>query len=74
MKPIILQERYITVGRIHYDYRPKDYPANMGNPVVPWIQMKGYWLEQAGFLIGCRVKVQVIKNRLILTTMNTAKK
>jgi uncharacterized protein (DUF433 family) len=34
---------------------------------VPWIQIKGYWLQQAGFEINTPVKVRVMKGCLVLT-------
>ncbi|MFS1523876.1 SymE family type I addiction module toxin [Microbulbifer sp. 2304DJ12-6] len=34
---------------------------------VPWIQMKGHWLRQAGFEINTSVKVRVMAGCLVLT-------
>ena len=33
---------------------------------VPWVQIKGYWLNQAGFTIGTPLSVQVQQGCIIL--------
>jgi toxic protein SymE len=45
----------------------KDDPTGAGRP-VPWIQLKGYWLQQAGFEINTSVKVRVMNGCLVLTS------
>ncbi len=47
-------------------YRLKDDPKGSGRP-VPWIQIKGYWLKEAGFEIDMPVKIRVMDGYLILT-------
>jgi hypothetical protein len=59
--------RKIKVNQIHYMRQLKDDPAGAGRP-VPWIQLKGYWLQQAGFAINTPVKVRVMNGCLVLTT------
>jgi hypothetical protein len=61
------QERKIKVNQIHYLHKLKDDPTGAGRP-VPWIQLKGYWLQQAGFAINTPVKVRVMNGCLVLTT------
>ena len=61
------QERSIKVNQIHYMHQLKDDLSGAGR-AVPWIQMKGYWLEQAGFEIDTPVKVRVMEGCLVLTT------
>ena len=61
------QERKIKVNQINYMYTLKDDPIGAGRP-VPWIQLKGYWLQQAGFEINTPVKVRVMEGCLVLTT------
>ena len=36
--------------------------------LMPWIQMKGHWLDQAGFSIDTPVTVRVMEGCLVLTT------
>jgi hypothetical protein len=45
----------------------KDDPAGAGRP-PPWIQLKGYWLQQTRFEINTPVKVWVMDGCLVLTT------
>ena len=61
-------ERYIKVNQIHYEYRSKQQSNNTGNCAVPWIQMKGHWLRQAGFEIDTPIKVRVMNGCLVLTS------
>ena len=61
-------ERYIKVNQIHYEYRTKQQAPSSGDRAVPWIQMKGHWLRQAGFEIDTPIKVRVMDGCLVLTT------
>jgi hypothetical protein len=61
------QERKIKVNQICYMRKLKDDPVGAGRP-VPWIQLKGYWLQQVGFEINTPVRVRVMKGCLVLTT------
>jgi toxic protein SymE len=57
--------RRIKTGRIMYDYRRKThYPPQA---TVPWLQLKGHWLEQAGFNIDSPVTIRVMQGCLVLT-------
>lgn len=60
-------ERRIKVNQTHYDYRPKR-DARV-NRAVPWVQLKGYWLEQAGSRIDTRIQVRIMKGCLVLTVL-----
>jgi len=65
-------EKWLTIGKLYYYYTPtKDAPPGTSNrPVtVPWIQMRGRWLNEAGFAIGTKVRVQVKPGRLVLTVV-----
>ena len=66
-KSTICQERNIKVNPGHYMRKLKDAPSGAGRP-VPWIQLKGHWLQQAGFEINTPVKVRVMNGCLVLTT------
>ena len=63
----ICQERKIKVNQIHYEYRTKEQSSHSGARSVPWIQMKGHWLRQAGFEIGTPIKIRVMDGCLVLT-------
>jgi hypothetical protein len=64
----ICEERYIKVNAIHYEYRTQQQSAYSGSRAVPWIQMKGHWLDLAGFSIDTPVTVRVMEGCLVLTT------
>jgi hypothetical protein len=63
----ICEQRYIKVNAIHYEYRTKQQSAHSGSRAVPWIQMKGHWLDQAGFTINTPVTIRVMEGCLVLT-------
>lgn len=54
-------ERFVTVSL---------YPEP--NPTTPFIRLRGLWLEQAGFDVQTRVRIQVEQGRLILTPESTS--
>jgi toxic protein SymE len=63
-------EKWLTIGKLYYYYTPtKDAPPGTSNSsiTVPWIQMRGRWLNEAGFAIGAKVRVHVRPGRLVLT-------
>lgn len=51
------QERFLTVSL---------YPETM--PRIPWIRLRGLWLQQAGFTPQSRVRVRVMTGCLVITT------
>lgn len=58
----VCHTRRIKMGRMVYDYRRKD--DSQAN--VPWLQLKGHWLDQAGFAIDTPVSVRVMEGCLVL--------
>lgn len=66
----ICEQRYIKVNAIYYEYRTKQQTAYSGSRPVPSIQMKGHWLDQAGFSIDTPVTVRVMEGCLVLTSNN----
>jgi len=62
-KPVC-HTRRIKMGSIIYDYRRKDH----SQACVPWLQLKGHWLERAGFAIGASISVRVMEGCLVLMT------
>ena len=34
---------------------------------IPWLNLRGHWLDQAGFFPGRRIRVEVHDNKLIIT-------
>ena len=36
-------------------------------PPAPWIRLSGRWLEQAGFEISGRIRVEVERGKLVIT-------
>jgi hypothetical protein len=51
------QERFLTVTL---------YPDPI--PRIPWIRLRGLWLEQAGFAPSARIRVRIMHGCLVITT------
>jgi toxic protein SymE len=55
--------RELKVTSSHYTSQRWPRP-----PAVPFIRLKGYWLEKAGFSVGKLVKVEVADNCIKIVT------
>ena len=54
--------RKLKVRKGYYHYQYGDFQPRQNHSScqpVPWVQIKGYWLNQAGFTIGTQLLVQV---------------
>ena len=63
-----MKKRHLKVREAHRDYVHKSSP-HKGNPTVPFVLLKGTWLENAGFTIGLPICVQVKNRRLVITSI-----
>ena len=50
------EERFLTVA-LYPEARPK----------IPWIRLRGLWLQQAGFAPQARIRVRVMTGCLVIT-------
>ncbi len=57
--------RHLKVREGYRDYCLKNQ-SHKGNPTIPFILLKGIWLEKAGFTIDTPLSVIVRKNFLLL--------
>lgn len=46
-------------------YRPGDRRPGLKSQ-VPLVLLSGVWLDEAGFRVGCEVRVQVERDRLVI--------
>lgn len=51
--------------KLHSQSRPSQQSCN-GIKQVPWLNVSGVWLEQAGFNIGLQVEIIVRDQELII--------
>lgn len=61
--------RKLKVRKGYYHYQHGDFQPrhrHVSSPPVPWIQIKGYWLNQVGFTIGTLLSVEVQEGCIIL--------
>lgn len=60
-------ERRLKVSRTSYEKRSKNFSASNLSRAVPWIRLKGRWLELAGFTFDVKVRVRVMRGCLVIT-------
>ena len=63
-------QRKIKVHGSDYEYQYKAsqvHPDNVFANPVPWINIKGYWLKQAGFDIDMPLLVEVSEGKIVVT-------
>ena len=63
-----MKSRKLKVRAGHCDRLYTDRIGYKPSSQVPFVLLKGQWLEQANFLIGQNISVEVRENQLILTT------
>ena len=61
-----MADRELTVSRLARPSRAKTL-YRPPSKEVPFVRMRGNWLEEAGFRIGGKICVQVEPGRLVLT-------
>jgi toxic protein SymE len=62
-------EKKTRRGKIHALYRPgvvRLATRYDSSKTVPWLNVNGLWLEQAGFKIGDHIEIDVRRNRLVI--------
>ena len=52
-------------GKLHGQYRTSSNPCSRGRN-VPWLNVSGLWLENAGFNVGDPIEIMVSKGKLIV--------
>lgn len=45
-----------------------------GGKEVPWLNVSGVWLEQAGFNVGDQIEITIAKNQLIINNVGNGDK
>ncbi|WP_082582693.1 SymE family type I addiction module toxin [Frateuria sp. Soil773] len=61
--------RLLTIGYSFYIYKRSH---RRPPPPVPYLRLRGFWLRQAGFAVGQRVRVDVIDGRITITPSQEA--
>lgn len=62
--PVLPRPRLLSVSGSCYDYQfDGRWPRP---PEVPFLRLRGYWLQQAGFSVGQRVQVHIADQRITI--------
>ncbi|WP_116600825.1 SymE family type I addiction module toxin [Cupriavidus alkaliphilus] len=61
------QVRTIKTGRIFYPAAPGGNNRFTGLRAIPWIRLRGVWLEKAGFSVGKLLKVKVRHKKVVIS-------
>ncbi|KAF0863511.1 type I addiction module toxin, SymE family [Pseudomonas sp. LD120] len=51
----------------HTFYPPLGDAENPQHRLVPWLRLRGHWLQQAGLEVNQKIRIEVSKNRLVIT-------
>jgi len=58
-------EKTIKRAKLHGKYRSPSYRSSVSRN-LPWLNLSGIWLEEAGFCIGQRIEIRVENRQLII--------
>jgi hypothetical protein len=60
-----MNARRLTVSSCHPESRAH-HPQQSSSAPMPFLRLRGRWLDQAGFTIGAPVRVEVSAGRLVV--------
>ena len=66
-----MHSRRLTVSRQYPESRAASYHRAPIAP-MPFLRLRGWWLDEAGFTIGANVRVEVAAGRLVLEVVESA--
>ncbi len=58
--------RTVKIGRTYFPVVPGSSNGFTGLRTIPWIRLRGVWLEKAGFNVGQSLKVKVLRKRVVI--------
>ncbi|WP_081050350.1 SymE family type I addiction module toxin [Cupriavidus necator] len=58
--------RTLTTGLTHFPVTPSGNNGFTGLRAVPWLRLKGVWLERAGFTVGRTARIEVRQGQIII--------
>jgi hypothetical protein len=67
-----LKPRRLKVSYMKPDSRSSE-PIKPNLPAMPYVRLRGRWLDEAGFAIGRGIRVEVSAGRLVLEVVDPAK-
>jgi hypothetical protein len=67
-KIILQMEQKIKQAKLHGKYRSPSYRASV-NKNLPWLNLSGLWLAEAGFTVGQRIEIAVTNKQLIIKAL-----
>jgi len=60
-----MEQKSIKQAKLHGKYRRRVNQPNQ----VPWLNVNGLWLEQAGFCIGQAITIEVENRKLTIIAL-----
>ena len=64
-----MNARRLTVSSSHPESRAH-HPRQVSSTPMPFLRLRGRWLDQAGFTIGANVRVEVSAGRLVVEVID----
>ena len=65
--PAPVRERFATIAADCYPPLKSDDSYCQPLRPIPWLRLRGHWLQQAGFGIDQKIRIKVEKNKLVIT-------
>ncbi|HBO3969124.1 SymE family type I addiction module toxin [Pseudomonas aeruginosa] len=65
-KASLSKSRHLKVGYQLYESRHSDWERRGKPRQIPYLRLSGDWLEAAGFGVGCKVSVRVMRRRIVM--------
>ena len=62
------KETNIKHAKLHGKHRSSSYRSSVGRN-LPWLNLSGLWLEQAGFPIGQPIEISVENRKLTINAL-----
>ncbi|MGN5480003.1 SymE family type I addiction module toxin [Cupriavidus basilensis] len=62
----LLPIRTVKISRTYFPVVAGSTNGFTGLRAIPWIRLRGVWLEKAGFNVGQSLKVKVHRKRIVI--------
>jgi hypothetical protein len=65
-----MNPRRLTISSRYPESRTRTASPYVSSTPMPFLRLQGRWLDQAGFVIGAQVRVEVDRGRLVVEVID----
>lgn len=66
-----MNSRRLTISCRYPECRARNSSPHVPSTPMPCLRLQGRWLDEAGFVIGAQVQVQIDRGRLVVEIIDT---